>query len=194
MDWHSGYNILNCAETERSMNQQNVVLQAILERRSIRAFSEKRIEEEDLEKILQAAIYAPSGMNRQTWQFTALVGNQKISELAKLVGQELKRESYDFYAPAVLVLTSNERDSVWGREDNACAMENMFLAAYSLGIGSVWINQLQGICDCPAIREFLREAGILDSHVVYGAAALGYPAESLTRPVEKQGVIRILCS
>ena len=51
----------------------------------------------------------------------------------------------------------------------------LFLAAHSLGIGSVWINQLQDVCDVPAIRQVLDELGIPADHVVYGMAALGYP-------------------
>ena len=42
----------------------------------------------------------------------------------------MDREGYDFYDPAVLIIPSNERDSRWGPEDNACALENIFLAAY----------------------------------------------------------------
>ena len=60
------------------------------------------------------------------------------------------------------------------KRTNACAMENIFLAAHSLGIGSVWINQLQGICDEPSIREILNDFGIPADHIVYGMAALGY--------------------
>ena len=53
-------------------------------------------------------------------------------------------------------------------------MENIFLAAHSLGIGSVWINQLQGICDDPKVRQILSILEIPADHVVYGMAALGY--------------------
>lgn len=78
------------------------------------------------------------------------------------------------YQPEILIIPSNQRDNPHGKEDNACAMENIFLAAHSLGIGSVWINQLQGICDEPSIREILNDFGIPADHIVYGMAALGY--------------------
>lgn len=52
--------------------------------------------------------------------------------------------------------------------------KTFFLAAHSLGIGSVWINQLQNICDEPLIRQVLEELAIPSDHVVYGLAALGY--------------------
>ena len=170
----------------------NEVMQAILNRRSVRKFNDKPIEREKLEQILQAAIYAPSGMNKQTWQFTALTNKEKISRLARLVEKLLDRKGYNFYDPAVLVLTTNDRESRWNREDNACALENMFLAAESMGIGSVWINQLQDIGDEEEVRAFLREIGIPDNHLVYGIAALGYTDEKTTLNSEKKGIIKIV--
>ena len=174
---------------EKEMNQ---VMETILTRRSVRAFNEKDIPREELEQILKAAIYAPSGMNRQTFQFTAIVNRDKIQELAGLIEKSLSRTGYNFYKPAVLVLTSNTKESNWAKEDNACALENMFLAAKSFGIGSVWINQLQGICDEPEIRAFLKAVGVPDNHVVYGAAALGYAEKEPAGAVNKTGIIKIV--
>lgn len=174
---------------EKEMNQ---VMDTILTRRSVRAFNEKDIPREELEQILKAAIYAPSGMNRQTFQFTAIVNREKIQELAGLIEKSLSRKGYNFYKPAVLVLTSNTKESNWAKEDNACALENMFLAAKSFGIGSVWINQLQGICDESEIRAFLKAVGVPDDHVVYGAAALGYAEKEPSQVVNKTGMIKIV--
>ena len=92
----------------------------------------------------------------------------------------------------MLIIPSNERESRWGREDNACALENIFLAAHALGIGSVWINQLQGICDVPEIRAMLHEFGIPENHVVYGMAALGYAKEEPENDITKTGRIHIV--
>lgn len=170
----------------------NEVIQNIVTRRSIRSFKMERIKRADLEQILQAAACAPSGMNRQTWQFTAITNQEKIKELAALIEKKLQRPNYNFYKPAAIVLTSNERSSKWGREDNACAMENMFLAAHALGIGSVWINQLQDITDDEEVRSFLKEVGIPSEHVVYGVAALGYADGEPREKVLKEGTIKII--
>ncbi len=156
----------------------NEVLKAIRNRRSVRSFTDRMISREDLEKIVEAAGYAPSGMNRQSWHFTVIQDADRIAELAKAVRQALGRdEGYHFYHPNALILTSNDRDNPLGTEDCACAMENIFLAAHSLGIGSVWINQFHGICDQPEVRDLLRRFRVPDSHVVLGAAALGYAAD-----------------
>lgn len=165
----------------------NQIMENLLTRRSVRAFLDKEIPSEELNQILEAARYAPSGMGRQTWQFTAIVNKEKIQQLAAVITKELDRNGYNMYQPQVLIIPSNTADSPFGKEDNACALENIFLAAWSFGIGSVWINQLQGICDRPAIRQLLTEWGIPENHVVYGMAALGYPAFTEPKTVSKIG-------
>lgn len=171
----------------------NPVMKNLLTRRSCRAFLNKEIPSEELEQILTAAKYAPSGMGRQTWKFTAVVNREKIQRLAAVISQELGRSGYDMYQPQVLIIPSNEADSKFGKEDNACALENLFLAAWSFGIGSVWLNQLQGICSNPSVRSLLTEWDIPENHVVYGMAALGYPAYPEKQDaVEKIGTINII--
>ena len=165
----------------------NEIVNNILTRRSIRKFTDEEIPEEILNDIMTAAIYAPSGKNCQTWEFTVITNVEKIQNLARLIGEELNRSEYDFYKPTVLIIPSNERESVWGQEDNACALENIFLAAHSYGIGSVWINQMQGLSDKEEIRKELRIMQIPDDHVIYGMAALGYPASKEVSKVTKIG-------
>ena len=170
----------------------NAVMKNILTRRSCRTFADKPVSREDLLDILKAAAYAPSGMNRQTWQFIAVTGREKIEKLSAAISSATGRQNYDMYRPAAIILTTNEKDSRFAREDNACALENIFLAAHSLGIGSVWINQLSGICDEPVIRKVLCELGVRPDHDVFGIAALGYPAAPLPGEVSKTGVIKIV--
>lgn len=170
----------------------NTVIEILMTRRSVRAFQEKKIPEDQLNAILEAARCAPSGMGKQTWKFTAIVNRDKIQELAAAISRELGREGYDMYQPEVLIIPSNDANSPWGKEDNACALENIFLAAWSFGIGSVWINQLQGICDRPSIRQILTSFGIPENYMVYGMAALGYPASSPAKEVHKTGEIAII--
>ena len=168
----------------------NEAIKNILERRSIRKFSDKQIPREELDLIVKAGLYAPSAMNKQTWKFTVLTKTEDILELAKAVEKQLGREGYDMYKPTVLIIPSNERESKYGRDDNACALENIFLAAWSLGIGSVWINQLHGICDEPEIRALLDKYGIPADHIVFGMAALGYSAEAELRTIERVGEVK----
>lgn len=170
----------------------NQTMETILTRRSIRSFEEKAIPGEELEQIIKAGLYAPSGRGLQTWKFTVILNPEKIQRLASAIGEALQRDGYDMYRPQVLIIPSNQASSPFGMEDNACALENIFLAAHSFGIGSVWINQIRDICDVPAIRAILDEFEIPTDHVVYGMAALGYPAPTPVKEVVKTGTVHLV--
>lgn len=170
----------------------NPIIENILTRRSVRAFLDKEIPSEALEYILKAAQYAPSAMNRQTWQFTVVCSREKIQQLAAAASKELGREGYDMYQPQVIILVTNLRGYALGVDDCACALENIFLAAHSFGIGSVWINQLRDVCDKPAVRQILHDWGVPDDHVAYGTAALGYAAPAAPKEVSKTGKIVVV--
>ena len=158
----------------------NETMNTILTRRSVRNFTREPISEEIINNLVDAAMHAPSGMCRKTWKFTVITNTETIKRLAETIKKVLNREVYDMYNPTAIIIPSNERDSAWGREDNACALQNIFLAAKSYGVGSVWINQLSNICDEPEIRTLLDEFEIPSNHIIYGFAALGFP--DLTKP------------
>ena len=164
----------------------NETMKTILKRRSIRSFSSEPISEEILKDLVNAAMHAPSGMCRKTWQFTVVSNKEIIEKLTCVIEKILNRPGYDMYKPVALIIPSNLRDSKYGREDNACALQNIFLAAESYGVGSVWINQLTDICDEPEIRSILKEIEIPDEHIVYGIAALGYANPDEPKPVYKE--------
>lgn len=167
----------------------NQMIHTIMTRRSTRKFLDKPIAMDDLRTIVDAARHAPSARNRQLWQFTVIQNPEVLARLAKTVGKTLGDETYNFYCPNALIITSAERDFPFGSYDCACALENMFVAAHALGIGSVWINQLQATCDDIFVRALLTEIGIPESHVAHGCAALGYAAapspERMIKPEEE---------
>ncbi|MBR5322258.1 MAG: nitroreductase family protein [Clostridia bacterium] len=161
-------------------------IKCLLERRSIRSFTDKKIAKEDLETIVKAAYYAPSGKNRQLWQFTVVQNSDIISSLATCLRIKLGREEgYCFYNPNTVIICSNPRDNEHAIEDCAVALENIFLASHALGIGSVWINQFKGVCDEPEVRAELDKIGVPANHLVHGMAALGYAADDAVRNFEK---------
>lgn len=171
----------------------NAVLQNILTRRSVREFKKEQIKDEELDLILKAGIYAPSGMNKQSWQFTVVQNKEKIELLAKVVREALGRDAgYNFYAPPTLIMLSNEKDNTNGLADCACALENIFLMANSLGIGSCWINQLKTICDEKEVRKVLTSFNIPENHIVWGIASIGYSNSTAKEHEKNDGVIKFV--
>lgn len=171
----------------------NEVLQNIMTRRSVRSFKEEQIKDEELDLIIQAGTHAPSGMNKQSWQFTVVQNKEKIELLAKVVREALGRdEGYNFYAPPTLIMLSNDKENSNGLADCSCALENIFLMANSLGIGSCWINQLKTICDEVKVREALTSFGIPENHIVWGMASIGYPAITPKEHERKEDVVKFV--
>ncbi len=175
----------------------NEVLDCIKRRRSIRTYTNRQISEEDLGLILEAATYAPNGMHLETWHFTAIQNTKKLRQLNSLIKKAFsksddphlqersKNEAYCcYYHAPTLIIVSNEPLNWWASMDCACAIENMFLAANSLGIGSCWINQLGTTCDDSEVRSFITSLGVPKNHKVYGCVALGY-ADSTLIPKKK---------
>ena len=120
----------------------NEVLENIKSRRSVRTYTEQQVSAENLNLILEAATYAPSGMNYQTWHFTAIQDADILRELnEKIKGAFAKSdeprlqerghsETYCcYYHAPTLIIVSNEPTQWWASMDCACAMQNIFLAA-----------------------------------------------------------------
>jgi nitroreductase len=192
----------------------NEILQNILTRRSIRAYQQEQILDTELEKIIEAAQYAPSGSNSQSWQFTIVQNAAKLKQLNTFVREAFKKlvvddttyrskitgkraaenDNYNFYYHApTLIIVSNDREYSNAMADSSVALQNIFLAAHSLQVGSCWINQLTWFGDEPAIREMLTTFGIPKNYKVCGAAALGYIAGNQPQATpRKEGTVSII--
>ncbi len=186
----------------------NEIIKNIITRRSIRKFTNEQIKDQDLRDILTAAQYAPSGSNSQSWHFIVIQKKDLLTELNELIRksfsslevdgntyvslkggkQAAKNESYSFYynAPALIIVT-NKKSYPNAMADSACALENMMLAAHSLGLGSCWINQLTWFGENPEIREVLLRLGMPDDETVYGSLAIGYPAMEIPEAPARKG-------
>lgn len=156
----------------------NETITTILERRSVRSFTQDLVSREDLERIVACGQWAPSAMNNQKWCFIVIDKRAEIDQLISAVADQLGNPDYDMYRPAALILVAHAKDQAFAFQDDGCAMENMMLAAQSLGISSVWINQLLGNCDAVPIRALLQGYGLPDDYDVNAVCALGYAAKA----------------
>lgn len=186
----------------------NQVLRTIFERRSCRSYdAEKKVAEQDLVTVLKAGAYAPSAMNTQSWHFTAVVNKDALSRLNDAMLQSLpqevrariearadgKKPSPFYNAPALIIVSLKEGVSLYPEADAACALQNMFLAATSLHLGTCWINQLRGKTpDDTPLGALLSELGVPAGNVVYGCCALGYADKESPMKDRVSGVVNIV--
>ena len=157
----------------------NDVVKTILERRSVRRFQPCGIDEAIVREIIECGRCAPNAWGRQTFGFHAITDRKLMRELAELTAKYLGGvpEDHEFFSAALIILISDIRENYMRLADAGCAMENMFLAAKSFGVGSVWINQFSPICDKLEVIEKFESIGIAKDHVVTSLGAFGYPAE-----------------
>lgn len=156
----------------------NAVLENILSRRSCRAYRAKQLSEEQLADILQAGAWAPSGMNRQPWQFTVIQEPENLERLNRTVqgaGGAAGRASFFYGAPTLVAVSAPEAIST-ANADCALALGNMMLEAHAIGVASCWINGVTGAWESPEVQTLMRELGVPADHRVWGCAALGFAA------------------
>ena len=161
-------------------------------RRSVRRYEDKAVPREIVDKLLEAGVSAPSGMNAQPWRFVVIQNREIINKLSRktkemLLGIEWPgeiREAFKsekdtiFYGAPLLVLMcvpSNEQWKTVNLLDCGLAAENMFLEAYQLGLGSCFIGFANFLNQDP---KLLAELGIPEDHDLLAPLIFGYPAES----------------
>lgn len=170
----------------------NPVINAIHSRRSVRKFTDESIPHDILESVVGCGICAPSGHNMRTWHFTVVVNERTICEMKEIIRRVAENKGVHFYGfenPKALILISNDRRNPDGIQDSSCAAQNIMLAAYSYGLGSVWLNPLMTICDEPEIRELLDGGGVPRDYNVWAMIALGYPAVSPSPLARREDVV-----
>ena len=186
----------------------NQVVKTILERRSCRSYDqEKAVSEQDLITVLKAGAYAPSAMNTQSWHFTAVVKKDALDTLNDALLAEVspdflkrleeragsKKPSPFYHAPALIIVSLKESGSPYPEADAACALQNMFLAATSLKLGTCWINQLRGKTpDDTPLGKLLESLGVPRGNIVYGCCALGYADKESPMKDRVSGVVNIV--
>ena len=107
----------------------------ILNRKSIRNFSNKKVEQEKINLILKSAMAAPSAMNKQPWEIVVVTDNKKLEQIAKYI----PNASYSKASQLTIIVCGNTDISEKFWLQDCCAMtENILLAVEGLGLGAVW--------------------------------------------------------
>ena len=121
------------------------ILELIKTRRSTRSFTPEQISRNQLEQILEAGAWAPSGNSFQGWHFCALYNKEQVARLARLIRDTLQLEdNYCFYGAPTLIIVSYLKRHPHAWLDGAAAVENMLLA-----MGWVWAAA--GLISCAAV-------------------------------------------
>ncbi len=155
----------------------NDVIEAMLNRRSVRKYKADVPPKEMIDEIIKAGLYAASGMGRQSAIIAAVTDKElrdRLSDMNRNIGGwDIGFDPF-YGAPAVLIVLA-DKSCPTGVYDGSLVMGNMMLAAYSLGIGSCWIHRAKEEFESEAGKKILRELGIEGEYEGIGHCILGYP-------------------
>lgn len=172
----------------------NEVIKCLIERRSCRKFLKKQLDEKDLEQILLAGTYAPTGKNRQAPKILVLQKPEDIAALERMNAAVLGApEATPFFgAPTVLVVLTNPEVNTCV-EDGALVLGNMMNAAHSLGVGSCWIHRAREEFASEEGKALLQKWGVTGEWIGVGHCILGYPDGPLPEaaPRKSDYVVRV---
>ncbi len=147
------------------------MIDAILARRSIRKYTDEPVSDEDIRAILEAAMSAPSGMNRKPWHFVAVTEREKLDRLGATTSSwgMLKEATL-----AVVVCGDPGISEKYWDQDSIAAVENLLIAVSMLGLGGVWLGCHPNPERVGPVREIL---GVPEPVVPIAVLSIGHPAE-----------------
>ncbi len=157
-------------------NQEEAVLNNIATRTSIRDYTRQTVEKDKIDKMLQAAMAAPTAMNRQPWHFVVVDQRSLLDQLAEANphAKMLKK------APLAIVVCGDMDKAIEGGgrdfwiQDASAATENLLLAAHAMGLGAVWTGLYPAEDRCKAVETVLH---LPDNIIPLNITVIGYPAE-----------------
>lgn len=147
-------------------------MKEIFSRISVRQFNEKPVEKQKLEKLLRAAMQAPSAGNQQPWEFIVVESKETLS---KLSGMSPYSKFIQAAPLAILIMANKDRMKYpenW-QQDLGAATENILLEAVHLELGGVWL----GVAPLEDRMNYVSDIFELeDNMLVYAVVPIGYPA------------------
>lgn len=157
--------------------EQNPVIQNILQRKSVRSYVGRPVEEEKVEVLLEAAMAAPSGKNAQPWDFIVITRRDILDEMAeKLPYAKMLKDA----SVAIAVCADRTKSPYW-YVDCSAATQNILLAAEALGLGAVWTATYPYRDRMDVVKELCGLPGSYDSLCII---PVGYPARE-NKPKDK---------
>lgn len=153
-------------------------LKVLKERRSCRSYKAEQIKEEELNTILEAGTYAPTGMGAQSPIMIVVQDQETIRKLSKMNAAVIGKPDMDpFYGAPTVVIVLADKNRPTYICDGSLVMGNLMNAAEAIGLGSCWIHRAKEVFESEEGQELLKKWGIEGDYAGIGHCILGYPQE-----------------
>lgn len=186
--------LIGCASEATQQNEcskEQAVIETIMTRRSVRNYKQEPVCREQMAKILECGMYAPSAINMQPWavrvvdapDFIEGVTNIALEQNPELKEQEGFRNLFR-NAPTVAFIACPV-ESYSGEFDCGLLSENMMLAAWSMGIGSCCLGSVVPVMNSEAAKPYMERLQFPEEYKLMLAIAFGYPEPNSTQEPER---------
>ena len=163
-------------------SNEKAVVETIMTRRSVRDYKEEAVDREQMAKVIECGIYAPSAMNKQTWAVRVVDDKaflDGVTEIAVKQNPKLKEQANfrNFFrnAPTVAFIACPE-ESYSGEYDCGLLSENMMLSAWSMGIVSCCLGSVVSVMNSEEAKPYMERLNLPEGYKLLVAIAFGYPA------------------
>lgn len=160
----------------------NQTIKDIISRRSVKKYLATPVPEELIAQVVEAGTYAPTGMNRQSPIILAVTNREVRDKLSRMNAEILGVTSDPFYGAPVVLVVLAKKEIGTNVYDGSLVMENMMVAANSLGLGSCWIHRAKETFESEEGRQILEDLGITEEYVGIANCILGYAAPDACKP------------
>lgn len=158
-------------------------------RRSIRKYKTEQVTDAHLDAVLEAGIYAPSGMNTQNSIMVAVRDKETRDQLSRMNAAVMGTDKDPFYGAPCVVVVLVEPERYTAVEDGSLVLGNLMNAAYEIGLGSCWIHRARQMFESEEGKELLRKWGLREDLIGVGNCILGYPDEDPDPKPRREGRI-----
>lgn len=158
------------------------MLELLKTRRSIRKYKPEQIKAQELDAILEAGTYGPTGMGMQSPVIVAVQSPENRKAVMELNCKARGGSSDPYYGAPTIVLVLADPDRGTCVEDGACVLNTMMMAAHCLGVSSCWIHGEKEMFELPEGKALLQKWGLPENLRGVGSLALGYGDQPAPEP------------
>lgn len=166
-------------------------LTVLKSRRSCRKFDGRAVPEKELDEILEAGTYAPTGMGRQSPIMVAVRDKETIKKLSEMNAKIMGTDGDPFYGAATVIVVLADRSMATYLYDGALVMGNLMNAAEAVGVESCWIHRAKEEFDSEEGKALLKKWGIEGDYEGIGHCVLGYGEKTPEKPRKRNYIYKV---
>ncbi len=179
---------------EKQMN--NKAIENIMARRSIRAYKQTPVGRDTLTAIMECAINAPSGQNKQSWEIRIVDNPAVMSEIIEAIGQSHPDNDFAkgcFRGAPVMVFIARDLSYDFSAYDCGLMAQNMMLSAWSLGVGSICLGSpVRFLTDNEICKPYIDRMEFSEGYELCLCVGLGYALEDPEAKPRDMGKVKFI--